>query len=233
MYEYKILIPTYNGESRISDTLVNNIEYADKIMVIDDGSIDRTSEKVERFIEEFQTDTELLRLEKNKRKVGAIKEGLSHLPEDVDYVVLLDDDSVISSPKEKMQEACKYLEENDLAAASFKLYPKNKGSFLEKLQNLEYSISNAMRKALSRKQRCIPGTAGIYKREPLEEALDHHSFDWDGEDMETTWLLQELGYDVGHFPEVDIETEVPNTLKEKIQQKRRWERGAIRTYARR
>ncbi len=88
MYKEKVVavIPAYNEEDIIGVTLdaLLNIELIDKIIVVDDGSIDRTSEVVK------EKNIVLLRYNENHGKGYAIKKALELI--DFEYLVLVDAD---------------------------------------------------------------------------------------------------------------------------------------------
>lgn len=80
------IIPVYNEEDRIYGTIngLKQIKCIDKIIVIDDGSSDNTCALVRKY------NIECVRLNKNKGKGGAIKEGLKII--DSEYYVFIDGD---------------------------------------------------------------------------------------------------------------------------------------------
>ncbi len=81
------VIPAYNEEENILNTISNvkKIDLIDEIVVVDDGSSDKTSQVVES-IEEVK----LIKLEKNSGKGYAIRKAIEVI--DYDYMVLLDGD---------------------------------------------------------------------------------------------------------------------------------------------
>ena len=81
-----VVIPAYNEEENILDTInsVKSIDSIDEIVVVDDGSTDKTSQIVEDL------DVKLIRLQKNLGKGFAIKKVIETM--DFEYLVLLDGD---------------------------------------------------------------------------------------------------------------------------------------------
>jgi cellulose synthase/poly-beta-1,6-N-acetylglucosamine synthase-like glycosyltransferase len=123
----------------------------------------------------------------------------------------------------------------------------SKSKWVEKFQYKEYLWDRATHYHLGKKgkMRCIPGAGGIFKAKPLLEALRQHSLKHDGDDMETTVLIQKLGYKVGYYnphvlrkngfdpkeyPEVIVYTRVPNTFFKLLKQRIRWTKGACDVY---
>lgn len=85
----------------------------------------------------------------------------------------------------------------------------------------------------------MPGAGMIMDTDVLDKALDHHSCEFDGEDMETTAITQLiLGEDVGYFPDLTVNTRVPDSYlgigddsKSLFNQRKGWSHGALNTYA--
>ncbi len=80
------VIPVYNEENFIENTINNikEINLIDEIIVIDDGSTDKTREIVSKL------DVTLIGLDKNKGKGYAIRKAIEE--SDFDYLVLIDGD---------------------------------------------------------------------------------------------------------------------------------------------
>jgi len=84
-----VLVPAYNEEKNIGEVIQRLKKFKLKIVVIDDGSIDKTSKIARR------KGAIVIRHEKNKGKAEAIKTGISFLLKKyakVDKVVLIDAD---------------------------------------------------------------------------------------------------------------------------------------------
>lgn len=64
-----VIIPAYNEESRIGNTISNTLDYTDDIMVVDDGSTDNTASVCKRF------DITVLQNETNLGKGDALIKG--------------------------------------------------------------------------------------------------------------------------------------------------------------
>jgi len=85
-----VIIPAYNEESLIFDTLNSVPDYIDKIIIINDGSTDSTKEKIENFIDER------LIFVNHKKNMGvgyAIISGYEEsLKNDIDITIVMDGD---------------------------------------------------------------------------------------------------------------------------------------------
>lgn len=86
-----IIIPAYNEEARIKNTLesIKNIKEIDEIVVIDDGSSDKTAEVASSIANEKII---VLRLDKNRGKGYALNYGLKTAMKNADIIGFLDAD---------------------------------------------------------------------------------------------------------------------------------------------
>ncbi len=233
----QILIPVYNGEGILEETLreIEKLGYLDICVFIDDASRDRTAEILRRWESQLAG---VYYIEKNGQKIGSIKRVLEEmkahgvLPK---YIVLTDADTYFYNHDSKaaLQNAVDYLEQNHFAAIGLMDVPFSNDTLLQKLQYWEYLSDRAMHTLLSRRghMRCIPGAGGIYQADILLQALQSHSLRHAGDDMETTALVQKLGYRVGYYnTDLQARTRVPSSFKALVKQRVRWTVGAMETY---
>lgn len=105
-----IIIPAYNEEKRIVKTTeciisyLNSREYKSEIILVDDGSTDRTT----LFIERIDTGTVNLRILKNNKNMGkgfSIKKGVSESKGEF----ILFSDADLSTPIEEIENFLPYL----------------------------------------------------------------------------------------------------------------------------
>lgn len=124
------VIPVYNEESFIENTIENikKIDIIDEIIVVDDGSTDRTQEIVKRL------DVTFIRLEKNRGKGFAISTAINN--SNFDYLVLIDGDLGRTSDEVMKLILPAINREADVIIARFQK-PKKKGGFglVKKLAN--------------------------------------------------------------------------------------------------
>lgn len=85
-HQVSIIIPAYNEEQRIGNTLaaIRTEAWVKEIIVVDDGSTDRTSEVAARLADE------VIRMETNQGKAAAIEVGVTH--SSAPFLLLLDAD---------------------------------------------------------------------------------------------------------------------------------------------
>ncbi|RLG72651.1 MAG: glycosyltransferase family 2 protein [Methanobacteriota archaeon] len=79
-----LVVPAYNEEQGVGPTIEDFLPYVDEIVVVDDGSRDRTAEIVKKY------PVKLLRHQKNLGKVAAIRTGVKAATHS--FVVLTDAD---------------------------------------------------------------------------------------------------------------------------------------------
>lgn len=147
------LIPAYNEEKYIKDVIevVKNCDFVDEIIVISDGSTDKTAEIAEAL------GIKVIKLEKNLGKGGAINEGLKYAQGNI---ILLVDADLRGLNRENLYKLIKPVLQNKVemtvgagitfvankfsglrAIKRFVLEDKN---FLEKLKNSDYNVENLL-----------------------------------------------------------------------------------------
>lgn len=87
MTKTAVLLPAYNEEVSIASMIILSENYADEVIVVDDGSNDRTAQIAEK------TNATVIRHEKNKGKGVALKTGFDYVKnKDFDILVTIDAD---------------------------------------------------------------------------------------------------------------------------------------------
>ncbi len=105
-----IVIPAFNEEKRIADSLAEACAYLDgsdrgyEIIVVDDGSSDGTSRVVGQVAREFRN-VRLVRYERNRGKGYALRTGVDATKGD--FVLVMDAD--LSTPMEELEKMMPYL----------------------------------------------------------------------------------------------------------------------------
>lgn len=121
-----ILIPCYNEEKRLPDTLKKIFDYFSKkknraeIIFVDDGSNDRTRHIILKTISRWKKSryiaAQLISYQQNKGKGYAIKKGFLHTHGNL--VLLCDAD--LSTPIEELEKFLPYIKNNDIVIGSRK-----------------------------------------------------------------------------------------------------------------
>ncbi|MCM8802723.1 MAG: glycosyltransferase family 2 protein [Candidatus Omnitrophica bacterium] len=118
--EISIIIPAYNEEKRILKTIEKVYKYFKEkkldfeIIVVDDGSKDKTVEVVNEFLKE-KNEIKILKHEKNMGKGAAVKTGVLNASGDL----ILFTDADLSTPIEEFEKLKKKIEDGyDIAIGS-------------------------------------------------------------------------------------------------------------------
>jgi len=260
---FNFYIPVFNGEKFIDETLrrIEASGYLPSVRIIDDASTDSTPNILKRWQNEKGLTVTYMRI--NGQKISSIKQVLEQDDNDgrlSDYIVLHDADSFISVDHQTLdgnekvliaiEKAISFMEDEGWSAMGIKDVPYivyNESTIFESFQYWEYVWDRATHYWLGKAgfMRCIPGAGGIFKTKPLLEALKKHSLKHDGDDMETTVLIQSLGYKVGYYsthvlkergynpedyPEIVVNTNTPRTFVRLLKQRVRWTVGAVEVY---
>src|ERR1700732_61514 len=98
MSDIGIIIVTYNSESVIGACLDAALQSGAQIVVVDNGSSDRTAREIAR------RPVRLIANSANLGFAGAVNQGFAML--DCPYIVLLNPDAVLVSSLEPLREAC-------------------------------------------------------------------------------------------------------------------------------
>lgn len=187
-----VVVPAYNEEDRIINTLqaLKEIQYIDKIIVVDDGSIDRTyvnASSVEGIC--------LIKQSQNKGKGQALKVGVQEALKDSDIVVFADADLQSSA-----KEVRKLIEpiingEADVTIARFPA-AKRKGGFGLVKKLARYGVYLYSGKKLS----SVLSGQRAFRKEVIEDiGIQYNGY---GIELGMTIDILKKGY---HIKEVDVE----------------------------
>jgi cellulose synthase/poly-beta-1,6-N-acetylglucosamine synthase-like glycosyltransferase len=147
-----------------------------------------------------------------------------------ELVVVLDADSY--PEKDYFNKVVGYFDDPLVGAATATCTPRNRVTFLEKLQVIEYKVIAFTRKLLEFVDSIyvVPGTAGVYRRTALDSigGFDQNNIT---EDIEATWHLASKGWKIRMCLSASITTEVPNKIKPWYKQRRRWAVGGLQCIA--
>jgi len=228
--EITFLVPAYNEGESILGTLkaLIDVKYPKdkkKILVINDGSTDNTSEIVKKFMKSHK---EIMLFDKpNSGKADSLNQALKKVTTELFAVV--DADSY--PDKEAVMQMVGYFEsDNDIAAVTSRVLVKNRKNFIEKFQAVDYAIIAWGRKILDFVDSVYVtnGPLSIYRTIFVKKVggFDPKNLT---EDIELTWNLLSHNYKTKMSYSAKVHTVVPNTLKQWIKQRVRWNLGGIQT----
>ncbi|QQS27045.1 glycosyltransferase family 2 protein [bacterium] len=201
--QLSVLIACHNGESKIAQT-VKNVKASlpgSVVYVVDDCSDDRTG------LEALRAGAKVLKLARNRGKVGALHRLLSHIK--TDFVLIMDDDMLIDNIK------IPYGLLDKFDAVAFNVLPEG-NSFLSRLQRYEYRKSMEIGKTYHSSTGsvlCVSGAIGFFRTKRLIYQVDKHSGEFSGEDLERTLLIHSMDGSRGvTFVDYVVSTEVPQSI---------------------
>jgi poly-beta-1,6-N-acetyl-D-glucosamine synthase len=213
------LLPAYNAEKTIKRCIesIFNLNYPKekiKVIVIDDGSKDKTVE----IVKQYKDRVKLIR-QKHKGKASALNNALKYV--DTELVACMDVDSY--PDKNYLLNSVGYFENKNVAAVTPSLKVENTDSLIRKIQWVEYIFSIFLRKVFSitQTQYVIPGPGGIYRASVLKEVggFDEKNIT---EDMEMGFRLINRGYRLENSVNAFVFTECPKDFREFYKQRIRW-----------
>lgn len=226
---FSVVVPAYNEEKSIIGTL-NSLVGLDyprekmEIIVVNNGSTDRTQEIVEEFMVSHQQDMIQLVNQPIKGKGKALNSGLSQIKGE--FFACLDADSFVE--KNALGVMLPYFEDENVAAVCPVLKVQKPDSILQKVQWSEY-ILNMFYRFLNARLDCIhvtPGPFSIYRTEIIRK-LGGYDETTITEDLELAIRLQKHQYRIVHAPKAMVETIAPNTWGKLFRQRVRWYKGSV------
>ncbi|TAL46731.1 glycosyltransferase family 2 protein [archaeon] len=218
-----IIVPAHNEERTIDATLQSllNLDYPKKllqIIAVDDGSTDRTLQKMRKFSKHVTVLTK-----KNGGKASALNAGIKIARGDI--VATTDADSYVES--NALRNTLGYFR-GKVAAVTTSIKIAEPKTFVQKVQAIEYLFNIIYRKVFSIMNSIfvVPGPFSLYKRSVLEivGGFEENNIT---EDMEIALRLQSRGYGVENSVPAFTYTHAPATIRQLFMQRVRWYRGFI------
>jgi cellulose synthase/poly-beta-1,6-N-acetylglucosamine synthase-like glycosyltransferase/peptidoglycan/xylan/chitin deacetylase (PgdA/CDA1 family)/spore germination protein YaaH len=221
-----VIVPAYNEELVIRNT-INSLLASDyeeyEIIVVDDGSLDRTSE----IIRESFSDNKRVRLfsEANEGKAVALNTGLRHAKGEI--VIALDADTLFA-PQTIAALAHRFYDPK-IGAVAGNAKVGNRINIVTRWQALEYITSQNMDRRAFASLNCItvvPGAVGAWRRDLIVKAGGFQS-DTLAEDQDLTLSIRRMGHSIGYEEDAIAWTEAPDRLRTLARQRFRWAFGTL------
>lgn len=219
-----VLVAAYCEEAVIERTLAAllALDYpAYEIVVVDDGSTDRTVE----LLRPYAADGRIRLLEKrtNEGKAMALNDAIPVLRGEIVTVV----DADIQPRPETLRHLVLHFRHGRVAAVAGNPQVTNTGSLLAKVQATEFaSIVSVLRRAQRVWGRILTVSGAIcaFRKSAM---VDVGLFDPEmaTEDIALTWKLQRRFYDVRYEPRAVVAMQVPETVRGLYAQRKRWATG--------
>lgn len=222
-----ILVPCYNEEETIEETAHNlaGLSYPKKeIILINDGSTDRTSEIIKKLAAKYDN-VRAIQLHENRGKANALQVGL--FASRSEYLICVDSDALLAdtAPYYLIHHFFKGGER--LGAVTGNPAIRNRNNLLSRMQLVEYaSIIGAIKRTqrLLGKVMTVSGVVVAFRKKAL---VDVGLWDRDmiTEDIAVSWKLQKRFWDVRYEPRALCWMLVPETLSGIWKQRVRWAQG--------
>ncbi|MEU8621791.1 bifunctional polysaccharide deacetylase/glycosyltransferase family 2 protein [Streptomyces sp. NPDC048623] len=219
-----VIVPAYNEEAGIEATirslLASTHEYV-QIVVVDDGSTDRTFE----IAESVEDPRVMVVRQDNAGKAAALNTGIGWAQFDI--IVMIDGDTVFEA--DAVQRLIQPLADPRVGAVSGNTKVGNRQGVLGRWQHLEYVIGFNLDRRMYDVLECmptVPGAIGAFRREALAR-VGGVSEDTLAEDTDLTMALCRDGWRVVYEESAIAWTEVPATLRQLWKQRYRWCYGTL------
>lgn len=221
-----VLIPAFNEERVIERAVrgvLRSVDVRVDVIVVDDGSKDRTSVIVR---EAFSDDprVRLLTLE-NGGKARALNRALGLVESEI--VIALDADTQFEPTT--IARLSRWFVDPELGAVAGNAKVGNRVNLVTRWQALEYiTAQNLERRALGRLNAItvVPGAVGAWRTETLR-AVGGYPADTLAEDQDMTIAIQRAGWKV-HYDQFAVAwTEAPESFHALMKQRFRWAYGTL------
>ncbi len=224
-----VLIPAYNEEAVIVRTIrsVLNSDYKNlHVIVVDDGSVDRTAEVArEAFAEEIAAGRVRILSKHNEGKAAALNYGLEHIDEEI--YVGIDADTAIAA--DAISKLIPHFQDPTVGAMAGNAKVGNKVNLWTRWQALEYITSqNFERRALDvfHVVTVVPGAIGAWRTAAVK-AAGGYPLNTVAEDADLTMHLLEMQLKVDYEDRALAFTEAPASMKSLMSQRFRWSFGTL------
>jgi peptidoglycan-N-acetylglucosamine deacetylase len=225
-----VLIPAYNEEKVIERTVLGALDsdYPNlQVIVIDDGSKDRTLEVIRHaFAPEGAAGKVIILTKPNSGKADALNYGLEHIG-DAELFVGIDADTIIAP--DAISRLVPHFLNSKVGAVAGNAKVGNRVNLWTRWQALEYITSqNFERRALNTlgAVSVVPGAIGAWRVSAVREAGGYHT-DTVAEDADLTMALLRNGYRVEYEDMALAFTEAPTNAKALMRQRFRWSFGIL------
>ncbi|MBI4918544.1 glycosyltransferase family 2 protein [archaeon] len=218
-----VVIPAVNEEKNIGKCLmsIHNQDYPRgrvEVIVVDDGSIDRTKSVAQHFCAKVLS-------QNHKGKSEALNLGVQNAVHDIIFTI--DADTVLE--KSCLKNLVKPFVDFSVGATTGNSKVINSKTFLGTFQNIEYSYNNLIRSSFSKLFSTgiwFFGALACYRKDALNK-VGGFKTDTLAEDMDIALDLNNAGYRTINVPNAVGYTVAPSTFKALYDQRARWWIGTL------
>ena len=222
-----ILVPCYNEERTIAKTIESlfRLDYPKdklKILIIDDGSLDRTYE----IAKSLGRDSRLQVYHKeNGGKYTALNYGLKKT--NAEFIGTLDADSFVEPLA--LKKMLPYFSESNTQAVTSSLKVYHPKTALQHIQNIEYLFGIFLKKSLALigSINVTPGPLTLFRKKVFDKIGPYRKA-YDTEDLEMGLRLQSYNYQIENAIGACVYTVTPPDFLSLYLQRVRWYQGLLR-----
>jgi cellulose synthase/poly-beta-1,6-N-acetylglucosamine synthase-like glycosyltransferase/peptidoglycan/xylan/chitin deacetylase (PgdA/CDA1 family) len=226
-----VVIPAWNEEANIGATLksiIGNRRVIKDIIVVDDGSTDRTAAIVRDIITKHPHEAITLISTENGGKAKALNTGVAEARGDI--IVTMDGDAIFTPTT--IEALVAHFADPTVGAVAGKVYTARLDTFFDQMQALEYMLGqNIDKRALAHVNAVgvVPGPIGAWRRQDII-AAGGFSADTLVEDQDMTLMILRAGKRVVYEPRAVAYTETPQTIRNFLKQRFRWIYGTMQCF---
>jgi cellulose synthase/poly-beta-1,6-N-acetylglucosamine synthase-like glycosyltransferase len=220
-----IIVPCYNEEKTLENcimSLVSQIYKNYEIIIVDDGSKDRTLDVAKSLLHHKNIS---VLTKPNGGKASALNFGVKHSQGSI--VVCIDADSIFM--KDTLTKLLGPFSNPEVAGVSGNVKVANRKKLLSKNQALEYIQGLNLHRRMYTNLRCVPvvpGAISAFRKDVILE-VGGYSLDTIVEDMDITMAISKRGYIVEYVGEAIAYTEAPESYRDFWKQRYRWIYGTF------
>jgi cellulose synthase/poly-beta-1,6-N-acetylglucosamine synthase-like glycosyltransferase len=225
-----IIMPVFNEEAVI-DAAVQSVLALDypafDVIVVDDGSTDRTLERASALAGRYGQTTVQVLHKSNGGKASALNAGIAAAR--ASFVLCMDGDSRLAP--DTLRQAMRHFVDPRVGAVAGNVKVVNRVNMWTRLQALEYIEGlNMARRAQGflHAVNIIPGPIGVFRRDMVVGLGGYHD-DTFAEDADLTVRILTAGWHIVYEDRAVAFTEAPERYLDLVKQRYRWTRGILQT----
>lgn len=230
--DYQILVPIY-GNMKYLENIEYLLQYREKVLLCtSSGQTTTFYEELEEVIDRYgfgcyQSPYEPPTVTRKRATGGAtrdnvIKDALLNCVT-AEYVICIDADTETPQSLDLLIGELQY-QQADLA--SIRLVPQTGGPMFVQLQRHEYRLAMRLRFLFPW---LVSGACHAGRSDVMRQIMSRHSLFFQGNDVETGLLGEQLSFKVVHIP-FDVATAVPATFRGWWRQRLAWSGGEFRLF---
>ncbi|MAH07266.1 hypothetical protein CMI38_03400 [Candidatus Pacearchaeota archaeon] len=222
-----IIIPAFNEGETIALTLdsILSSNYPKnklEIIVIDDGSNDKTFENALKYKSDI---VKILKQKVNGGKGKALNRGIEESKGEI--IFTMDADTTVH--KDSLINMTRYFKNPEVTSVTPAMVTRETKTLIQRIQSIEYLTGLFLRKTFAALNaiHITPGAFSAYRKSFFDK---HGGYDEDNitEDLEMALRIQYYKYKIENAPEAPAFTIPPRTFLDLLKQRRRWYAGLLR-----